>query len=91
MFDIKVIFVKESYTSQTYPVCGAKNKTNNGACKCKHCSFEGHKDAVGAFSIRAKYTGESLIVGALASPASVKSNPHLRGPGNIPWKLALSQ
>ncbi|MDK2786499.1 MAG: putative transposase, partial [Thermotoga sp.] len=52
------------------------------------CGFEWHRDAVGALNIRKKYTGESLVVGALTSPVGVRYNSHLRCPVIMwsPWK-----
>jgi putative transposase len=37
-----------------------------------------HRDGVGAMNIRRKYTGASLVVGAMASPSGVRYQPHLR-------------
>jgi putative transposase len=85
---IKVDFVSEFYTSQTCPVCGTKHKTLTRNFKCPKCGLESHRDLVGAFNIRQKYTGESLVVGALASPVGVRYNSHLRCPVVMwsPWK-----
>lgn len=87
-FGIKVVLKEESYTSQTCPVCGERTKTSNRNFRCKNCGFEAHRDAVGAFNIRAKYTGGSLVVGFLAYPAGVRYNSHLRCPVAMwsPWK-----
>ncbi|AJG41572.1 transposase [Thermotoga sp. RQ7] len=85
---IEVVFVDESYTSQTCPVCGKRHKTSTRNFRCLGCGFEWHRDAVGALNIKRKYTGESLVVGALASPVGVMYNSHLRCPVVMwsPWK-----
>lgn len=88
---IEVVFVDESYTSQTCPVCGKRHKTSTRNFRCTDCGFEWHRDAVGALNIRKKYTGESLVVGALTSPVGVRYNSHLRCPVTnwSPWKPTI--
>ncbi|OAA31584.1 transposase [Kosmotoga arenicorallina S304] len=88
---VKVVFARESYTSQTCPVCGAKHKTSTRNFKCPDCGFMGHRDAVGAFNIIKKYTGESLVVGSLAYPVGVRYSSHLCCPVSMwsPWKPTI--
>lgn len=90
-FGIKVVMVSEAYTSQTCPNCGAKTRPTNRNFKCTNCGFEAHRDAVGAFNIRKKYTGDSPVVGLLACPVGVRYNPHLRCPVTnwSPWKPTI--
>lgn len=47
---INVIFVNPRYTSQTCPVCGAKNHANDRKYKCP-CGFKTHRDILGAMNI----------------------------------------
>ena len=52
---IKLKTIDESYTSQTCPVCGSKNKTNNRNYNCSDCGFKYHRDGIGAINIYKKY------------------------------------
>ena len=88
---IDVVFVSEENTSQTCPVCGHKYKPSDRNFRCPVCSFEYHRDGVGAINIYRKYTGCGLVVVGLAPAVGVRYNSHLRGPGVSLWKLALSQ
>ena len=88
---IEVEYVNEEYTSQTCPVCGHKHKPSNCDFRCPFCSFEYHRDGVGAINIHKKYLGYGRVVADLAPAVGVRYNPHLRGPGTSPWKLASSQ
>jgi len=88
---IKIKYISEEYTSQTCPVCGHKYKPSDRNFRCPVCSFEYHRDGVGAINIYKKYTGCGLVVAGLAPAVGVRYNSHLRGPGISPWKLALSQ
>jgi len=88
---IEVKYVSEEYTSQTCPVCGHRRKPSNRNFKCPVCGFEYHRDGVGAINIHKKYLGYGRVVADLAPAVGVRFNPHLRGPGISPWKLALSQ
>ena len=88
---IKIKYISEENTSQTCPVCGHKYKPSDRNFRCPVCSFKYHRDGVGAINIYKKYTGCGLVVVGLAPAVGVRYNPHLRGPGVSPWKLALSQ
>ena len=88
---IKIKYISEENTSQTCPVCGHKYKPSDRNFRCPVCSFEYHRDGVGAINIHKKYTGCGLVVAGLAPAVGVRYNSHLRGPGISPWKLALSQ
>lgn len=73
MLGMEVVVQDESYTSQTCPKCGERNKPHGRVYKCE-CGFIYHRDGVGAWNIRGKYLGESNIpiVGAMASPTGVR-------------------
>lgn len=47
---IKVEFINPSYTSQTCPNCGKRNKAKDRSYKCT-CGFHAHRDLVGAMNI----------------------------------------
>ncbi len=71
-----VALQEESYTSRTCPVCGHRRKSSPRGrvfgCTSKTCKWQGHRDAVGAANIRAKYRGEfggRHVVGAMAPQA----------------------
>jgi putative transposase len=49
-YDIKLIKVKEYYTSKKCPVCGEHNKPNGRNYQCK-CSYIMHRDINGAINI----------------------------------------
>jgi putative transposase len=49
----KFLHVREEYTSQTCPFCGALNKCDE-VYKCKECSFSQDRDIVGALNIMLK-------------------------------------
>ena len=76
---LKVKFVSEAYTSQTCPRCGHRKKPTNRNYHCNHCSFQYHRDGVGAINLWNKVSGFILspVVGAMASPIGVRFNPHL--------------
>ncbi len=65
---IKVVQIDEAYTSQTCPSCGNRKKPNNRAYICK-CSFQYHRDGVGAINILRKYQGglSDPVVAAMGS------------------------
>jgi len=88
---IEMKYISEEYTSQTCPVCGHRRKPSNRHFKCPVCGFEYHRDGVRAINIHKKYLSYGRVVADLAPAIGVKFNPHLRGPGVSPWKLALSQ
>jgi putative transposase len=76
--------VGEAYTSQTCPSCGSKHKPHGREYICG-CSFEGHRDLVGAANIRRKYLGQNepqgssfRVAGDMASPTGVRYRPHMR-------------
>ena len=48
---IKFILVKESYTSQTCPKCGALHKVSGRTYKCRDCGYTVHRDINGAWNI----------------------------------------
>ena len=48
---IKVEYVNPSYTSQTCPSCGKRNKAKDRTYSCS-CGFNKHRDVVGAMNIR---------------------------------------
>ena len=83
---IDVEYVDESYTSQTCPRCGTADDSHKNGRKfeCSNCSFEAHRDSVGAWNIREKYVSEdgedrtsSCLPGAMASPSGVRFEPHI--------------
>jgi putative transposase len=74
----------EAYTSQTCPNCEHKHKPPGRDFNCPQCSFEGHRDVVGARNIlNKKYlgnelTGSTQVAGEMASPTGVRYRPHMR-------------
>ena len=73
---IKVGYQEESYTSQTCPKCNKRHKPYNRNYKCQ-CSFEYHRDSVGAINIWRKYTRGSLdkssrLEGELMPPYGIR-------------------
>lgn len=87
--DVKL--VPEEYTSQTCPMCGSRNHSNNRNYKCQNCGFKYHRDGVGAINIYVRYLGKkSQVVAGLAPVRGVRYKPHLCGHGvrNAPWKAA---
>lgn len=87
--DVKLI--PEEYTSQTCPMCGSRNRSNNRNYKCENCGFGYHRDGVGAINIWNRYLGaKTQVVADLAPARGVKYKPHLCGHGvkNTPWKAA---
>lgn len=75
--DVK--YVDEAYTSQTCPQCKHRHKPSGRDYNCPECGYQAHRDAVGAFNIRAKYVGNdnSRLPGVMASPSGVRFHPHL--------------
>ena len=77
---IGVDYKEESYTSQTCPRCGKKHKPSNRNFNCPNCTFEYHRDSVGAINILKKYTIGTLegkpdwLEGELTSPFGVRYN-----------------
>ena len=69
-----VELVDESYSSQTCPKCGARNKTSNRIYKCNQCGLEHHRDAVGAINIRSKtkYREYVPVVGDMTPPVGIR-------------------
>lgn len=49
-YGIKLVKVKEYYTSQKCPACGKNKKSNTRNYKCK-CGYKQHRDIVGAINI----------------------------------------
>ena len=74
---IEVEYIDESYTSQTCPRCGERNKPRVRSYRCLACGFEYHRDGVGAINIFRKYTGSGLVEGVLTSPAGVRYSAHM--------------
>jgi putative transposase len=80
---MSVKYVNEAYTSQTCPKCQHRHKPSGRTYDCPECGFEGHRDAVGAANIRAKYVGQeptgskTRLPGVMASPSGVRFHPHL--------------
>ncbi len=70
---IKVELIDEAYTSQTCPKCGTRKKPNNRNYACK-CSFQYHRDGVGAINIRQKYLGRlgDPVVADMAPPVGFR-------------------
>ncbi len=77
MLGIRVALQNEAYTSQECPVCSKRNKPTNRNYSCA-CGFKYHRDGVGAMNILKKYRGEDHVVGAMASPFSMRYTPHMR-------------
>ena len=50
-YGIKMIKVKEYYTSQKCPKCNKLNKPEGRCYKCKYCNYKQHRDIVGAINI----------------------------------------
>jgi len=48
---IVVRIVEPAYTSQTCPVCGARNKADDRAYPCRSCGYSCHRDLIGARNI----------------------------------------
>ncbi|EPR29241.1 MULTISPECIES: RNA-guided endonuclease TnpB family protein [Geobacillus] len=63
--------VDESYTSQTCPVCGKRNKVKNRNYRCA-CGYEQHRDIHGASNILTKYLYGKMI------PISIQPPTYLR-------------
>ncbi|TEB07442.1 putative transposase [Pelotomaculum schinkii] len=51
---IDLIKIDESYTTQTWPVCGRKKKPSGRTYQC-HCGYISHRDVHGARNIYAKH------------------------------------
>lgn len=80
---MRTVLQEESYTSRTCPSCGHRRKSSpqGRVFHCPKCGWTGHRDAVGALSIRAKYRGEfggRHVVGAMAPPTPCGYVPHGR-------------
>jgi putative transposase len=82
--DMRVALQEESYSSRTCPACGHRRKSSPRMrvfrCTNKECRWQGHRDAVGAANIRAKYRGEfgsRHVVGAMAPPTGCGYVPQL--------------
>lgn len=65
--------VDESYTSQTCPACGRRNKPRGRNYRCS-CGFTGHRDAVGSVNILSKYIYGEL--GKIQPPKPKYRLPH---------------
>ncbi len=74
---IKTELISEEYTSQECLSCRKRNKSKNRNYRCS-CSFQFHRDGVGSNNIRAKYLGETPVVGLMASPLGVRFHAHLQ-------------
>ncbi|WP_251930817.1 transposase [Salinibacter ruber] len=74
----------EAYTSQTYPSCEHKHKPNGRDFDCPQCSFEAHRDVVGARNIlNERYpgdepTGSTQVAGEMASPTGIRYRPNMQ-------------
>ena len=77
MLGMRVTLQDEAYTSQECPVCSKRNKPRNRNYGCA-CGFKYHRDGVGAMNILKKYRGEDHVVGAMASPFSMRYHPHMK-------------
>ncbi len=77
MRGMKISLINEAYTSQDCPRCNKRTKPKGRNYKCS-CGFEYHRDGVGAINILKKYRGESRVAGAMASPISLRYDPHMR-------------
>jgi putative transposase len=82
---MRVTLQEERYSSRTCPVCGHRRKSTPAGrifrCVNKRCGWQGHRDAVGAANIRAKYRGEfgsRHVVGDMAPPTGCGYVPQLR-------------
>jgi putative transposase len=73
---IRTVLQNEAYTSQECPLCGTRKKPINRNYSCV-CGFTYHRDGVGAMNIWKKYRGEDHVVGVMASPSSMRYNPHM--------------
>jgi len=71
---LTVKLIDESYTSQTCPQCGVRNKSGNRNYKCPICGLKYHRDGVGAVNIRQKtmYQGLVPVVGEMAPPVGIR-------------------
>ena len=87
---IKVMFEDESYTSQTCPNCGHRNKPTTRNYHCNPCGYKYHRDGVGAINIWNKVSGwlfarsssahpssDHPVVGIMALPTGVRFHWHL--------------
>ncbi len=77
MLGMRIILQNEAYTSQECPVCSKRNKPRSRNYSCG-CGFKYHRDGVGAMNILKKYRGEDHVVGAMASPFSMRYHPHMK-------------
>jgi putative transposase len=69
----------EAYTSQTCPSCEHRHKPNGRDFNCPQCSFEGHRDVVGARNIlNERYPGATQVAGEMAPPTGVRYRPHMQ-------------
>ncbi|WP_237701825.1 transposase [Salinibacter ruber] len=90
----------EAYTSQTCPSCEHRHKPNGRDFNCPQCSFEAHRDVIGARNILSeKYPGDEPIGSTqvagegpkrsvIASPTRVRYRLHMRTepPGSEPQR-----
>ena len=58
-YGIHLVKVNEAYSSQTCPVCGARNKPTSRNYGC-NCGYEQHRDIVGAMNILNTNAGTEL-------------------------------
>jgi putative transposase len=68
---------EESYTSQTCPSCGKRNKPRGREYRCT-CGFRYHRDGVGSWNIRQKYLGCGPVIGFMARPIGQRWSSHVR-------------
>lgn len=68
---------EESYTSQTCPACGKRQKPRGREYWCA-CGFRYHRDGVGSWNIRQKYLGCGPVIGRMARPTGQRYSPHVR-------------
>lgn len=56
-YGMTIEYVGEAYTSQTCPSCGTAKRSHKQGRRftCSECTFEAHRDQVGARNIRQKY------------------------------------
>jgi putative transposase len=70
----------EHHTSRTCPVCEHKRKSKPQGrvfnCTNKACTWQYHRDGVGAINIRRKYLDHGPVVGDMTPPTGMRYNPH---------------
>lgn len=80
---MRVVVQEERETSRTCPSCGQRKKSRpkGRAWHCQRCGYHGHREIVGAMTIRFKHRGECgsrHVVGPMARPTGMRYAPHTR-------------